>query len=304
MGGTSYSSQAYQNLRSSYAGKSMNQVFTNTGKQMSQDMNPKGVAFRESRDSDAHPNSLPIIVALDVTGSMGRIPENLIKNKLGALMETLINHGVKDASICFVAIGDHYTDDYPLQIGQFESGTIELDKWLTSINIEQGGGGQMMESYQLAWLFAARHTSTDSFEKRGIKGFVFTIGDEFVHHTTEEVFLKDYMGYNEASNLRTEDLLQEAQKSYHVFHIHCNDGSYQKRVSDEWKELMKENVLILDDSNVIAETIATTVAVINGADMKDVVSSFDSATASKVKNALAVLPKTAITEQRKGAIQL
>jgi hypothetical protein len=45
-------------------------------------MNPKGVRFRESRDSEAHPNTVSIAFALDVTGSMGKIPELLAKKEL------------------------------------------------------------------------------------------------------------------------------------------------------------------------------------------------------------------------------
>ena len=294
MGGSSFSFDAYQDLSRSYATKSTSSIFKS--RSMDSDMNPKGLMFREARDSNAHPNSFPIIIGLDVTGSMGVIPENLIKHKLGKLMEILQNNGAVDASICFVGIGDHYIDNSPLQVGQFESGTAELDKWLTSIYLEGGGGGQIMESYHLAWLFGARHTSTDSFEKRNIKGFIFTIGDEYVHDKLEANFLKDYMGYKEASEVKMEDLLEEARKTYNVYHIHCNDGSYTSRVSDKWKKLLGENLIIVDDSNVVAEVIATTVALINGADMKQLLSTMDNRTASTINNALATLKKTDITQ--------
>jgi len=185
-----------------------------------------------------------------------------------------------------------------LQVGQFESGTNELDKWLTSIYLEGNGGGQRMESYQLAWLFGARHTTTDSFEKRGIKGFIFTIGDEYVHDKIESPFLKDYMGYKEASDVSSEQLLEEAMKTYNVFHIHCNDGCYGREVSDKWKNLLKENLIILDNSNNVPEVIASTVAIINGADMKSVISSFDAKTAISVGDALATIPKGNLTNYK------
>lgn len=296
MGGTSFSSSAYADLSRSYATKSRTAIFTN--RDISPDMDPKDMKFRECRDSDAHPNSFPIIVALDETGSMGSIPENLIKNKLGKLMEILINNGVKDASICFVGIGDHITDNYPLQVGQFESGTEELNKWLTSIVLEGGGGGQDMESYQLAWLFGARHTSTDSFEKRGIKGFIFTIGDEYVHPTLEADFLKNYMGYTQTSDVYSKDLFEEAKKTYNVFHIHCNHYGYEENITNKWKNLIGgEHLIEIEDGQTdnIAEVIASTVAMINGADMKELTRNMDSKTANCVTNALSTIPKTDIT---------
>lgn len=309
MGGSTFSSSAYQDLSRSYQTQSRATIFSN--KTMSTDMDPKNMAFRECRDSIAHPNSFPIIIGLDETGSMGSIPENLIKNKLGKLMEILIGNGVADASVCFLGIGDHYSDDYPLQVGQFESGTSELDKWLTSIQLEGHGGGNGGESYHLAWLFGARHTSTDSFEKRKIKGFIFTIGDEWVHDKIEAPFLKDYLGYKEASDIKLEDLLDEVKKTYNVFHIHCNDGNYPAgthsgdRVIGNWKNLLKENFIEVEDSNDVAEVIASTVAVINGADMKTLLGSFDAKTAKSVGTALALLNSgTVSTYAETGVIKL
>ena len=294
MSKSGFSNTAYVDLQRTYAAQPQAQVFKN--RQLDPTMDPKGLTFRECRDSDVLKNSFPIIIGLDETGSMGSIPENLIKNKLGKLMNILIDNGVSDAEICFLGIGDHYTDESPLQVGQFETDTDALDKCLTSIHLEGHGGGNGGESYGLAWLFGARHTSTDSFEKRSIKGFIFTIGDEWVHQTIEAPFLKDYMGYKEATDVSIVDLLEEAKKTYNVFHIHCNDGSYTSSVSDKWKGLLKENLIIVDDSDTIAEVIASTVAVINGADMKTLLASFDSKTASSVSQALATINKTGITK--------
>ena len=55
----------------STAGKSTDAVFAARG--IDQDLNPFGVALRESRDSDLNPASTAIIVGLDVTGSMGTV---------------------------------------------------------------------------------------------------------------------------------------------------------------------------------------------------------------------------------------
>jgi len=289
MGYTRWSDDAYDYLRDSRADSGTDDIFANNrlGRADAR-MLPHGVKFRESRDSDIHPESLAVAVFLDVTGSMGRIPEVLVREKLGALMNTLIAHGVEHPQILFGGIGDHISDQYPLQVGQFESGTDELDQWLTGLYLEGGGGGQSMESYTLAWLFGARHTSLDCFEKRGQKGFLFTIGDEASWPTLEKKALTSLMGYPEATDLTDRQLLEEVQRSYHTFHIHINEASYKDdpKVLGYWKKLLGERLIILNDYNALAETIAATVAVIHGVELSQVLSSFDAHTAGTVKNAL------------------
>ena len=141
-------------------------------------MDPKGVKFRESRDSEAHPESRALAVWFDVTGSMGGIPL-VLQKKLAGLMAMLIKKGyIAHPQIMFGGIGDASTDPYrgyqtdkaPLQVGQFESG-IEMDDDLGRLFLEGGGGGQSTESYELAMYFTARHTAIDCFEKRGEKGY-------------------------------------------------------------------------------------------------------------------------------------
>src|SRR5208337_1837700 len=55
-------------------------------------MNPKGVMVRESRDSEAHPESHAVGVLFDVTGSMQKVPRILQEN-LPKLMSLLIRKG-------------------------------------------------------------------------------------------------------------------------------------------------------------------------------------------------------------------
>jgi len=181
MGYGSYSSHE-RSVRSDslgYKSKSVDEIFAqNKVRRIHESMEPAKALLRECRDSVNHPNTVPIIIALDVTGSMGNIPHHMVKEGLPHMVDSMIENGVKSPSILFLAIGDHQCDNAPLQVGQFESGDLELDNWLTRTWIEGRGGANEGESYLLAWYFAAHHTSIDSFEKRGKKGFLFTIGDE------------------------------------------------------------------------------------------------------------------------------
>jgi hypothetical protein len=235
------------------------QVFTE--RKINNAMNPYGVTLRESRDSEDHPNSFPVVLGLDLTGSMGSIPNFLVKQGLPMIMEKIFKGGEKDPQILFVGVGDHECDGSPLQVGQFESNDEALDKWLTSVFLEGGGGGNGGESYSLAWYFAAYHTSTDSFEKRGRKGLLFTIGDEPVLPTLNKNYLTTIMGPGQYEDFTSSQLLEKAREKFDIYHIHCKytgTGS-AKSVANGWKELMGQNLIIVNQSEEIVQAISDTV---------------------------------------------
>lgn len=257
MGSTRYDIDARYDRarREGYASKSASEIFTQNAKRMAHEsMNPKNISFRESRDSAVHPNSVPIILGLDVTGSMGHIPHELIKEGLPKLMGGIIQSGVPDPALLFLGIGDHECDGYPLQVGQFESGDEELDMWLTRTYIESGGGGNAGESYLLAWYFAAFHTRTDAFEKRNQKGLLFTVGDEPCLKTLPASALREIMGTGQQTFAHTE-LLKEAQKRYEVFHISVLHSGQAEDADKGWKDLLGQNCLSIEDYRDVPKVI-------------------------------------------------
>lgn len=240
MGGGVYSFDNASARSTSYRTQSREQIFRNRG--LDPLMNIKG-KIRESCDSEEHPKSYPIIIGLDVTGSMGQVPENLIKEAFPEIMKAVIEKGVEHAQVCFVGIGDHYSDDAPIQVGQFETSDELTEKWLKAIYIEGGGGGNNGESYQLAWYFAAFHTKTDAFEKRGIKGTLITIGDEPCHGAVSGSVLKQLFGEGEGEML-TSELLKEVQKKWDIYHINVNDYANERYGSDrKWRDLVGERMI-------------------------------------------------------------
>lgn len=143
MGSTSYSfsDRSFRAKSSGYYDKQADDVFQQNRKHMiHESMDPKKITLRECRDSETHPFTVPIVLTLDVTGSMRDIPKDLVKDGLPTLMSKMIQNGVEDASLLFMAVGDHECDQAPLQVGQFESGDAELDLWLTRTWLEGGGG--------------------------------------------------------------------------------------------------------------------------------------------------------------------
>jgi hypothetical protein len=242
-----------------YYTKPTNEIFKQ--RSINNAMNPHGIVVRESRDSTEHPNVVSIVLALDVTGSMGSIPHHLVKEGLPTIMGTITEKGIKDPQLLFLAIGDHECDNSPLQVGQFESNDELLDKWLTDVYLEGGGGGNAGESYLLAWYFASKHTAIDCFDKRGQKGFLFTIGDEPVLKSVPAKVLTSIMGDGQYENYSATTLLDKARERYNVYHLHIKQtgaGSRQETI-DGWKQLMSDNLVVVekheDVSTIIADLI-------------------------------------------------
>ncbi|MFI7538655.1 hypothetical protein [Streptosporangium sp. NPDC049376] len=225
-----------------------------------EDLDPYGVATRESRDSDEHPDSLAIAVLFDVTGSMGGVPRTL-QTKLPDLLGLLMRKGyATDPQILFGAIGDATCDRAPLQIGQFESDN-RMDEDLGKILLEGGGGGQKTESYELAMYFMARHTSIDCFERRGRKGYLFIIGDELPYPKVSRRQVRQVIGDSPLRDITTKDIVTELTRAYHVYYILPAGASYagDGQVLAAWRDLLGQNVLELDDLDAVCETIALTV---------------------------------------------
>ena len=166
--------------------------------------------------------------------------------------------GIEDPQVLFLGIGDFIYDTAPLQVGQFESSAELLDRWLTRVYLEGGGGGNNQEGYNLAHLFAARHTSIDCWEKRKQKGFLFTIGDEPVFPTIPAEIIKRYTCAEEAETITTENIIKEAQEKYNVFHMHLEHNEWAKTEhrKGNWKALLGDNFLEIADFKTVAKRIA------------------------------------------------
>lgn len=299
-----WSSSASEERSRSYRTKSADEVFTHTAKgTLSADLNPKGVAFRESRDSEKYPASVGIAVFLDVTGSMGRYPDKLVRDKLPILMETIIKKGTTDAHVLFGAIGDHEYDRYPFQVGQFECEAEPTHKWITSINIEHGGGSNAGESYLLAYYFALKHFSLDCIEKRGIKGFIFTIGDEpSLDSVPADAILKIF-GDTVQGKVVDKELVAALSENYHIFHLNLDESRNNSRNDDYWRDLLGQNYIKVEHWETLPETIATLVAVENGRSLKDATADFTPDTAGDISKALAhYSPSNAVVKKNTAGV--
>lgn len=226
-------------------------------------LDPNGVTFRESRDSDEHPTSVPIAVLFDVTGSMHEIPM-LMQKELPALFETLGLGGyVEHPQVMFGAVGDAVSDRIPLQVGQFESDN-RVDEALGNIVLERGGGGSYEESYELALYFFARHVVTDSWEKRNKKGYLILIGDEHAYPQVKANEVSRVIGDNLTENISLEAIVEEVKEKWELFFVLPNQTSHYSDGALEayWRNLVGQNFIRLDDPTTIAEAIAKQVGAV------------------------------------------
>lgn len=287
MGYSRWDASDWTSYSKNVATKSTSQIFTSSG--MDSDLDPRNIIVRESRDSIQNPLSTPIIIASDVTGSMGMISDHLIRSGLGTLVGEIINRKpVQDPQICCMAIGDIFCDRAPLQVTQFEP-DVGITSQLEKMYIERGGGGNLSESYQLPWYFATFHTSTDQYELRGEKGYLFTIGDEEVPPAlTVEQLAR--IGITSQKDYTVEELYEMVSEKYHTFHIIVEQGSHMKyrptQTRQSWKELMGDHAILLSDYTKLSEVVVSVIQVNEGVDRFNVIDSWDDATKPVVSRAI------------------
>lgn len=228
--------------------------------------------FRESRDNADSPLSFPISVLFDVTGSMRDIPHYLQK-ELGKLMGFVLKESiVANPQLCFGAIGDAFCDSAPLQMGEFEADDALVEKCLSQIFLEGGGGGTHEESYELGLYFFARHVKTDAWEKRGTKGALFLIGDESYYKQISRDAVKNWLGEDIGQDISTALIAEELQRRWNVFLIRPG-GSYHfddTRIEQSWKALLPaQHVIRAAEREQIVPQLAMTIGALAGRTVHD-----------------------------------
>lgn len=261
MGYGSYDLTSHQMATQARALQGAKKVFT--GGRLHPDMSPHMLKSRESCDSPNHPNSVPIIFALDVSGSMGTVPELLATKTLPTFMESVLTV-LPDPQVLFMAFGNAGTDRSPLQVGQFESEAALMDAWLSKIHLEGKGGGEG-ESYELAFYVAARKTRTDAWDKRRKKGYFFMTGDERCFYEATPETVKKHIGDDLAEPVRMQTVAEETLERYHVFFL-IPDLERAARIGTGafWRFFLKERAIELRAPEDTAIACALLVGVTEG----------------------------------------
>ncbi len=294
MGSGGYSSRAWDDFRTTrkYDDPATKTEDVYKSRSMDPGLDPLGFGVRESVDGDDNPESTPIIIALDVTGSMGPILDKIAREGLKTVCEEVYNRKpVTDPHICVLGIGDVESDSSPFQATQFEA-DVRIFEQLEKLYLEGGGGGNHYESYILAWYFAKMRTKTDSFSKRGKKGFLFTIGDEEITPRLTKAAIERFFGDKQARDYSAQDLFSLVYPEWNVYHIVIKEGSHARMafasVKESWDRVIGgQRTIPLDDYTALGETIVSLIEVVGGRSVRDVSSSWDGSKSVAVGGALA-----------------
>lgn len=260
MGGGSWDTGSYKSSSATRAAKGVDDFhYSKTAHTTHTNLDPKRINAKpfgklESRDSEEHPTSTPVLVCFDVTGSnIDRAVD--AQKRLPNLME-LLGKYLTDPQVA-VAANDDYSSvsNQCLQISDFES-DIRVDEHIRSIRLTGEGGGNDGESYDLMLYAAARKTITDSMEKRSKKGYFFMYADEPIFAQVKKNEVAAVFGDTLERDIPIAEIIEEARRSWTIFVIFPIGGYGHAR--KQYIELFgAESVVDLQHPNMICELIAS-----------------------------------------------
>lgn len=209
---------------------------------------------RECCETSEHPNTLPIILGLDVTGSMNHASKACVDAINDVIMKLYEKY--PDVEIAVAGIGDFSWDEAPLQLSQFESDVRIADN-LFNIYIENGGGGNSWESYSALWYAGLYHTRLDCW-KRGQKGIIITMGDEMLNPSLPRGAILRTFGDHVQADVDTDTLYKEASEKYDIYHLAITNNSsynrYKNDIKTSFGSLLGQNLRCIS-TDALVETI-------------------------------------------------
>lgn len=182
----------------------------------------------------------PLVVAVDVTGSMQRWPFEIF-DRLPLLFNTLSQYR-PDVEIGFVAIGDAVCDRWPLQTTDFARG-FDLERLLKAIYGE-GGGGDAPESYGLFAHWLNEHVTVPNAERP----FLIVFGDAKMHPTVPAGQIRGLLGDDAARDVDAIDAWNRASRKWNTWFLRRPGGRKGDEVDAQWaKAIGAQQVVQVDD---------------------------------------------------------
>ena len=183
----------------------------------------------------------PLIIAVDVTGSMSTWPFEIF-DRLPLLFNTLSQYR-EDLEICFVAIGDGRVDRWPLQATSFASG-FDLEQLLGSLYGE-GAGGDAAESYGLFAHWVNTHVSVPNTEE---PPFLIVFGDVYMHPEINPYELFKVLGEKSGQAIDSLAAWKKVTATWNTWFLRRPTGKQGDKVDQQWAEAIGEKKIFrIDD---------------------------------------------------------
>ena len=243
--------------------------------------------IRESRDN-VERQATPVIVGFDVTGKNGYIAKELVTHVINDIVD-LVSWRWSNGTLqfMFAAIGDVKCDNTPLQVTNFRSDIGMYDE-LMKLHIEGGGIGDGA-SYNLLWYMAGRCVKTDLYEKRGRKGFLFTIGNNRCYPDLSVVEIGKAFGDEAYDSIPSRELFEQASEKFNICHINLSDGTPENRsVFKEWREFYPASATEIKTTDIIylPELMGSIISYVSEGNVQSIMKSFSPETAVKLARPL------------------
>ena len=182
----------------------------------------------------------PLVVAVDVTGSMSNWPFEIF-DRLPLLYNTLAQYR-EDLEILFAALGDAGVDRWPLQVTSFAKG-YDLEQQLGSLWGE-GGGGDAPESYGLFAHWLSTHVEIPSAED---PPFLIVFGDAPMHETVPKDQIRRFLG-DSAKDVDAVGAWQNLGRQWNTWFLRRPTGKKGDEVHQQWaKAVGEKKILVIDD---------------------------------------------------------
>lgn len=200
----------------------------------------------------------PLVIACDVTGSMGEWPATIF-SKLPYLDLEGQEYLGEDMEISFAAVGDAFSDNYPLQVRPFGRGK-DLEQRLKELVIEGNGGGQYCESYDIAAYYYSHNVDMPN----AIKPIFIFIGDEGLYDFLDKEHVET-LCFGKTDRMSVEQVIRELQNKFSVYLVRKPYGSVSSKndtssldykIQSQWEKLLGEDhVCILPDASRVVDVI-------------------------------------------------
>ena len=200
----------------------------------------------------------PVVIVCDVTGSMGEWP-GVIFSKLPYLDIEGREYLGDNMQISFSAVGDCYSDKFPLQVRPFSAGK-DMETTLKKLVIEGGGGGSSQESYDLAALYYARNCKMP----KANKPIMIFIGDEGLYDFADKSQAEHWSRSSLAQRMSMDEIFAELRRKFAVYLVRKPYESVSgnalsdkdMRIQGQWEKLLGEDhVSLLPSADRVVDVI-------------------------------------------------